>query len=144
MKKKPRFHLIAAPRTPSGSTFSYREAGEGQELPRAREYFQDEGKDSQELHGFVDKQLQTRAGGIIKHNTKAVKNLAPKQAFPGDNVDEGSGPEPSTKKAKQPAKPAAGVPARDRDDERMTDEEPYSGAELDDLVEGEDYMDADG
>eukprot|EP00873_Tetraselmis_striata_P008591 jgi/Tetstr1/428855/TSEL_018842.t1 len=57
------------------------------------------------------KQQQKRAGGIIKHNTNAVENLAPAQAFPGDNVDRGSSPEPPAKKAKQPAKPAAGVPA---------------------------------
>eukprot|EP00873_Tetraselmis_striata_P027392 jgi/Tetstr1/447656/TSEL_035014.t1 len=57
---------------------------------------------------------QKRAGGIIKHNTHAVKNLAATQAVHGDNVDEGSSPEPPDKKAKQPAKPAAGVPARGR------------------------------
>eukprot|EP00873_Tetraselmis_striata_P014641 jgi/Tetstr1/434905/TSEL_023902.t1 len=51
---------------------------------------------------------EKRAGGIIKHNTNAVKNLAATQAVPGDNVDEGSSPEPPAKKAKQPAKPAAG------------------------------------
>eukprot|EP00873_Tetraselmis_striata_P021336 jgi/Tetstr1/441600/TSEL_029828.t1 len=55
---------------------------------------------------------QKRAGGIIKHNTNAVKNLAATQAVSGDNVDEGSSPEPPAKKAQQPAKPAAGVPAR--------------------------------
>eukprot|EP00873_Tetraselmis_striata_P041854 jgi/Tetstr1/462118/TSEL_007186.t1 len=60
------------------------------------------------------KQHQKKAGGIIKHNTNAVKSLAAKQAFAGDNVEEGSSPEPPTKKAKQPAKPAAGVPARGR------------------------------
>eukprot|EP00873_Tetraselmis_striata_P027709 jgi/Tetstr1/447973/TSEL_035277.t1 len=55
------------------------------------------------------------AGGIIKHNTNAVKRMAATQAFPSDiNVDEGSSPEPPAKKAKQPAKPAAGVPARSR------------------------------
>eukprot|EP00873_Tetraselmis_striata_P009962 jgi/Tetstr1/430226/TSEL_020055.t1 len=42
----------------------------------------------------VLKQQQKRAGGIIKHNTNAVKNLAATQAVPGDNVDEGSSPEP--------------------------------------------------
>eukprot|EP00873_Tetraselmis_striata_P000871 jgi/Tetstr1/421135/TSEL_012178.t1 len=57
---------------------------------------------------------EKRAGGIIKHNTNAVKNLAAKQAVPGDNVDEGSSPEPPAKQAKQPAKPAAGGPARGR------------------------------
>eukprot|EP00873_Tetraselmis_striata_P043062 jgi/Tetstr1/463326/TSEL_008250.t1 len=57
---------------------------------------------------------QKRAGGIIKHNTNAVKNLAATQAVPGDNVDEGSSPEPPAKKAKQPAKPAAGGLARGR------------------------------
>eukprot|EP00873_Tetraselmis_striata_P025861 jgi/Tetstr1/446125/TSEL_033725.t1 len=57
-------------------------------------------------------QQQNRAGGIIKHNTNAVKKLAATQAVPGDNVDEGSSPEPPAKKAKQPAKPAAGVPTR--------------------------------
>eukprot|EP00873_Tetraselmis_striata_P019373 jgi/Tetstr1/439637/TSEL_028059.t1 len=35
-----------------------------------------------------------RAGGIIKPNTNAVKSLAARQAVPGDNVDEGSSPEP--------------------------------------------------
>eukprot|EP00873_Tetraselmis_striata_P008113 jgi/Tetstr1/428377/TSEL_018411.t1 len=66
---------------------------------------------SLELHGLVGvlKQQQKKAGGIIKQNTNAVKNLAATQVFPGDNVDEGSSPEPSAKKAKQPAKPAAGV-----------------------------------
>eukprot|EP00873_Tetraselmis_striata_P040851 jgi/Tetstr1/461115/TSEL_006254.t1 len=59
---------------------------------------------------------QKRAGGIIKHNSNAVKNLAATQAFPGENVDEGNSPEPRAKKAKQPAKPAAGVPARGRGD----------------------------
>eukprot|EP00873_Tetraselmis_striata_P043638 jgi/Tetstr1/463902/TSEL_008712.t1 len=54
------------------------------------------------------------AGGIIKHNTTAVNNLAATQAVPGDNVDEGSSLEAPAKKAKQPAKPAAGVPARGR------------------------------
>eukprot|EP00873_Tetraselmis_striata_P014504 jgi/Tetstr1/434768/TSEL_023819.t1 len=54
-----------------------------------------------------------KAGGIIKHNTNADKDMAATQAFPGD-VDEGSSPEPPVKKAKQPAKPAAGVPARGR------------------------------
>eukprot|EP00873_Tetraselmis_striata_P022995 jgi/Tetstr1/443259/TSEL_031293.t1 len=57
---------------------------------------------------------QKRAGGIIKHNTNAVKNMAASQAVPGDNVDKGSSPEPPAKKAKQPAKPPAGVPARGR------------------------------
>eukprot|EP00873_Tetraselmis_striata_P018274 jgi/Tetstr1/438538/TSEL_027090.t1 len=57
---------------------------------------------------------QKRAGGIIKHNTNAVKNLAATQAVPGYNVDEGSSPEPLAKKVKQPAKPAAGVLARGR------------------------------
>eukprot|EP00873_Tetraselmis_striata_P042848 jgi/Tetstr1/463112/TSEL_008046.t1 len=60
-----------------------------------------------------------RAGGIIKHNTNAVKNRrAATQAFPGDNVDEGGSPEPPAKEAKQPAKPEAGVPARGRGDAR--------------------------
>eukprot|EP00873_Tetraselmis_striata_P026062 jgi/Tetstr1/446326/TSEL_033869.t1 len=53
---------------------------------------------------------QKRAGSIIKHNINAVKNMAAMQAVPGDNVDEGSSPEPPAKKAKQPAKPAAGGP----------------------------------
>eukprot|EP00873_Tetraselmis_striata_P037322 jgi/Tetstr1/457586/TSEL_044154.t1 len=53
------------------------------------------------------KQQQKRAGGIIKHTTNAVKNLAATHACSGDNVDEGSSPEPPAKKAKQPAKPAA-------------------------------------
>eukprot|EP00873_Tetraselmis_striata_P020889 jgi/Tetstr1/441153/TSEL_029413.t1 len=48
------------------------------------------------------------AGDIIKqHNTNAVKNLAATQASLGDNVDEGSSPEPPAKGAK-PAKPAVG------------------------------------
>eukprot|EP00873_Tetraselmis_striata_P039901 jgi/Tetstr1/460165/TSEL_005481.t1 len=52
------------------------------------------------------------AGGIIKHYTNTVKKLAATQAFPGVNVDEGgSSSEPPAKKAKQLAKPAAGVPA---------------------------------
>eukprot|EP00873_Tetraselmis_striata_P012486 jgi/Tetstr1/432750/TSEL_022116.t1 len=55
-----------------------------------------------------------RAGGIIKRNTNAVKNLAARQAVLGDNVDEGSSPEPPAKKTKQPAKPAGGGPARGR------------------------------
>eukprot|EP00873_Tetraselmis_striata_P006302 jgi/Tetstr1/426566/TSEL_001642.t1 len=62
---------------------------------------------SPKLHGFVGvlAHQQKRAGGIIKHNTNAVKNLAATQAVPGDNVDEGSSPEPP---AKQPAKLAVG------------------------------------
>eukprot|EP00873_Tetraselmis_striata_P025161 jgi/Tetstr1/445425/TSEL_033207.t1 len=67
------------------------------------------------LGGRVLAQQQKRAGGIINHNTNAVKNLAATQAVPGDNDDEGSSPEPpANKKAKQPAKPAARVPARGR------------------------------
>eukprot|EP00873_Tetraselmis_striata_P039209 jgi/Tetstr1/459473/TSEL_004840.t1 len=71
---------------------------------------------SPKLHGLVGvlKQQQKREGGVIKDNTNAVKNLAATQAVPGDNVDESSSPEPPAKKAKQPAKPAAGVPARGR------------------------------
>eukprot|EP00873_Tetraselmis_striata_P018972 jgi/Tetstr1/439236/TSEL_027678.t1 len=71
---------------------------------------------SPKLHGLVGvlAQPQKRAGGIIKHNTNAVKNLAATQAVPGDNVDEGSSPEPPAKKAKQPAKPAAGGLAQGR------------------------------
>eukprot|EP00873_Tetraselmis_striata_P003102 jgi/Tetstr1/423366/TSEL_001371.t1 len=73
------------------------------------------------LHGLVGvmAQLQKTAGG--HHQTqhqRAVKNLAATQAVPGDNVDEGSSPEPPAKKAKQPAKPAAGVPARGRSGDR--------------------------
>eukprot|EP00873_Tetraselmis_striata_P000378 jgi/Tetstr1/420642/TSEL_011730.t1 len=52
------------------------------------------------LHGLVGvlAQQQKRAGGIIKHNyTNAVKNMAATQAVPGDNVDEGSSPEPPAK-----------------------------------------------
>eukprot|EP00873_Tetraselmis_striata_P044931 jgi/Tetstr1/465195/TSEL_009902.t1 len=62
----------------------------------------------------VPKQQHKRAGGIIKHNTNAVKSLAATQAAPGDNVDEGSSPEPSAKKANHPANPADGVPAHGR------------------------------
>eukprot|EP00873_Tetraselmis_striata_P021519 jgi/Tetstr1/441783/TSEL_030000.t1 len=71
---------------------------------------------SPKLHGLVGvlAQQQKRAGGIIKHNTNAVKNLADTQAVPGDNVDEGSSPEPPAKNAKQPAKPAAGGLAQGR------------------------------
>eukprot|EP00873_Tetraselmis_striata_P007247 jgi/Tetstr1/427511/TSEL_017637.t1 len=72
---------------------------------------------SPKIHGLVGmlKQPLKRAGGFIKHNTNAVKNLAAMQAFPGDNVDEGSSSEPPAKKAKPPAaKPAGGVPARGR------------------------------
>eukprot|EP00873_Tetraselmis_striata_P021925 jgi/Tetstr1/442189/TSEL_030339.t1 len=71
---------------------------------------------SPKLHGLVGvlAQQQKRACGIIKHNTNAVKNMAATQAVPGDNVAEGSSPEPPAKKAKQPAKPAAGVSARGR------------------------------
>eukprot|EP00873_Tetraselmis_striata_P000903 jgi/Tetstr1/421167/TSEL_012210.t1 len=57
------------------------------------------------------KQYYKKAGGIIKHNTNVVKNLAATQDFPSDNVDEGNSPEPPAKKAKQPTKAAAGVPA---------------------------------
>eukprot|EP00873_Tetraselmis_striata_P005080 jgi/Tetstr1/425344/TSEL_015793.t1 len=71
---------------------------------------------SPKLHGLVGvlAQRQKRAGGTIKHNTNAVKNLAATQAVPGDNVDEGCSPEPQPKKAKQPAKPATGGLARGR------------------------------
>eukprot|EP00873_Tetraselmis_striata_P007876 jgi/Tetstr1/428140/TSEL_018192.t1 len=67
-----------------------------------------------ELHGFVGmlKQQQKKVGGIIKRITNAVKSMAATQASPGDNIDEGGSPEPPAKKAKQPAKPAARVPAR--------------------------------
>eukprot|EP00873_Tetraselmis_striata_P016063 jgi/Tetstr1/436327/TSEL_025165.t1 len=57
---------------------------------------------------------EKRTGGILKHNTNAVNNLAATQAVPGDNVDEGCCPEPPAKKVKQPAKPGAGVPSRGR------------------------------
>eukprot|EP00873_Tetraselmis_striata_P009174 jgi/Tetstr1/429438/TSEL_019348.t1 len=73
---------------------------------------------SPKLHGLVGvlAQQHKRAGGIIKHN--AVKNMAATQAVPdnvlGDNVDEGNSPKPPAKKAKQPAKPAAGGLARGR------------------------------
>eukprot|EP00873_Tetraselmis_striata_P025479 jgi/Tetstr1/445743/TSEL_033391.t1 len=60
------------------------------------------------------KQQKKKADGIIKHNTNAAKSQVATQAFPGDNVDEGSSPELRVKKAKQPAKPAARVPARGR------------------------------
>eukprot|EP00873_Tetraselmis_striata_P016202 jgi/Tetstr1/436466/TSEL_025294.t1 len=62
------------------------------------------------------KQHQKKTGGIIKHNTNAVKNMAATrtQALPGDNVDEGTRPEPPAKKTKQPDQPAATVPARGR------------------------------
>eukprot|EP00873_Tetraselmis_striata_P018314 jgi/Tetstr1/438578/TSEL_027129.t1 len=68
---------------------------------------------SPKLHGLVGvpKQQQKKAGGMIKHNTNAVKNMAATQAFPGNNVDEGNSPEPPAKKAKKPTKSAAGVPA---------------------------------
>eukprot|EP00873_Tetraselmis_striata_P043399 jgi/Tetstr1/463663/TSEL_008524.t1 len=54
---------------------------------------------SPKLHGLVgvQPQQQKRAGGIIKHNTNAVKNMAATQAVHGDNVDEGSSPEPPAK-----------------------------------------------
>eukprot|EP00873_Tetraselmis_striata_P040877 jgi/Tetstr1/461141/TSEL_006279.t1 len=58
--------------------------------------------------------FKKRAGGVIKHNTNAVKKLAATQAVPSDNVDEGSRPEPPAKKAKQLAKPAAGGLVRGR------------------------------
>eukprot|EP00873_Tetraselmis_striata_P037805 jgi/Tetstr1/458069/TSEL_044576.t1 len=60
----------------------------------------------------VLRQHLKKAGGIIKHNTNAVKNMAATQVFTGDNVDEVSSPEPPAKKPKQPAKPAVEVPAR--------------------------------
>eukprot|EP00873_Tetraselmis_striata_P045892 jgi/Tetstr1/466156/TSEL_010717.t1 len=71
---------------------------------------------SPKLHGLVGvlAQQQNGAGGIIKHNTNTVKNMAATQAVPGDNVDEGISPEPPAKKAEQPAKPAAGGPAQGR------------------------------
>eukprot|EP00873_Tetraselmis_striata_P003909 jgi/Tetstr1/424173/TSEL_014779.t1 len=59
---------------------------------------------SPKLHGLVGvlAQQQKRAGGIIKHITNAVKNMAPKQAVPGDNVDEGSSPYPRPRKPSSP------------------------------------------
>eukprot|EP00873_Tetraselmis_striata_P003754 jgi/Tetstr1/424018/TSEL_014629.t1 len=73
---------------------------------------------SPELHGYVgvSDEAPSKEGGRhnqapTRINTNAVKNLVATQAFPGDNVDKGSGPEPPAKKATQPAKPAAGVPA---------------------------------
>eukprot|EP00873_Tetraselmis_striata_P013168 jgi/Tetstr1/433432/TSEL_022706.t1 len=58
---------------------------------------------SPKLHGLVGvlAQQHERAGGIIKHNTNAVKNLAATQAVLGDNVDGGNSTEPPAKKAKQ-------------------------------------------
>eukprot|EP00873_Tetraselmis_striata_P002843 jgi/Tetstr1/423107/TSEL_013877.t1 len=71
---------------------------------------------SPKLHSFVGvlRHHQKKAGGIIKHDTNAVKNLAATQAFTGDKVDAGSSnsPEAPAMKAKQLAKPAAEVPAR--------------------------------
>eukprot|EP00873_Tetraselmis_striata_P021140 jgi/Tetstr1/441404/TSEL_029651.t1 len=72
-----------------------------------------------ELHaGFVGvlKQPQKKAGGITKLNTNAPRSMTAMQAFPGDNVDEGSSPEPPANKAEQRVKPAAEVPARGRGD----------------------------
>eukprot|EP00873_Tetraselmis_striata_P029282 jgi/Tetstr1/449546/TSEL_036634.t2 len=67
------------------------------------------------LVGVLLKQHHKTAGGVIKHNTNAVKSMAATQAFSGDDVDEGRSPEPLAKKAKQPAKPAVGVvPVRGR------------------------------
>eukprot|EP00873_Tetraselmis_striata_P004868 jgi/Tetstr1/425132/TSEL_015594.t1 len=72
---------------------------------------------SPKLPGYlvgVMAQQQKRAGGIMKHNTNAIKNMAATQAVPGDNVDEGSSPEPPARKGEPPAEPAVGVPARGR------------------------------
>eukprot|EP00873_Tetraselmis_striata_P025835 jgi/Tetstr1/446099/TSEL_033699.t1 len=52
----------------------------------------------QALAGVLAQQHK-KAGSIIKHNTIAAKHLAATQAFPGDNVDEGSRSEPPAKKA---------------------------------------------
>eukprot|EP00873_Tetraselmis_striata_P021896 jgi/Tetstr1/442160/TSEL_030312.t1 len=63
----------------------------------ARQYYGDVGKDAQELPGFVGVLKQhhkKKAGIIIKHNANAVENPAATQAFPGNNVDGGSSPEP--------------------------------------------------
>eukprot|EP00873_Tetraselmis_striata_P012070 jgi/Tetstr1/432334/TSEL_021732.t1 len=59
---------------------------------------------SPKLHGLVGvlAQQRKRAGGIIKHNTNAVKNLAATQAVPGDNVDEDSSPEPRPRRPSSP------------------------------------------
>eukprot|EP00873_Tetraselmis_striata_P036122 jgi/Tetstr1/456386/TSEL_043120.t1 len=72
---------------------------------------------SPKLHGLVGVPAwhQKRAGGIIKHNTNAVNNLAATKDVPGDNVDEGSSPEPPARKASSPpsrrleCRPGAGV-----------------------------------
>eukprot|EP00873_Tetraselmis_striata_P044549 jgi/Tetstr1/464813/TSEL_009552.t1 len=69
----------------------------------ARHYLRDVGKDPHD-----------KGGRHLKHNTNAVKNLAATPVFHGDNVDEGNSPELPAKKAKQPGKPAAGVPSRGR------------------------------
>eukprot|EP00873_Tetraselmis_striata_P010697 jgi/Tetstr1/430961/TSEL_020716.t1 len=70
------------------------------------------------LFAGVPARQKKRAGGIIKNNNNAVKKAAhasaATQAVPGDNVDEGSSPEPPSKKAKHPAKPAAGGLAKGR------------------------------
>eukprot|EP00873_Tetraselmis_striata_P017985 jgi/Tetstr1/438249/TSEL_026818.t1 len=66
------------------------------------------------LNGMVGvlRQQQNKAGGIIKHNTNAVENMAATQAFTRDIVDEGSSPKPPAKKSKQlPTKSAAEMPA---------------------------------
>eukprot|EP00873_Tetraselmis_striata_P035168 jgi/Tetstr1/455432/TSEL_042262.t1 len=45
-------------------------------------------------------------------NTNAIKSLAATQAFPCDNVDEGSSPEPPVKKAKASSPPSRRLECR--------------------------------
>eukprot|EP00873_Tetraselmis_striata_P028741 jgi/Tetstr1/449005/TSEL_036230.t1 len=95
------FQRGATARTPDGAGRSH--------AARSRRSEGAEADDERVPCGALDR--QKRAGDI--GTTPAL--VATQAVHPGDNVDEGGSPEPPAKKAKQPAKPAAGGPARGRD-----------------------------
>eukprot|EP00873_Tetraselmis_striata_P002355 jgi/Tetstr1/422619/TSEL_013425.t1 len=84
---------------------------------------------------FVDVSLGAYGGGALEAYTKSTHTEAERTEFQKAVMSQLTGwtTEESTRHTKKQS-----------DDERMTDEAPDSGAELDDLVEEEDYMNADG
>eukprot|EP00873_Tetraselmis_striata_P017589 jgi/Tetstr1/437853/TSEL_026493.t1 len=86
-----------------------------------------------ELNGIMGvlRQPHKKSGGIIKHNTNAVKNLAATQAFLGDNVDEGSipgDPGQEVQAARQAGSWSAGPgPGRGGRVDAHVDESSYAG-----------------
>eukprot|EP00873_Tetraselmis_striata_P035717 jgi/Tetstr1/455981/TSEL_042760.t1 len=66
-----------------------------------------DGNPSDDSHGDSDGEGDA-AARMRARTAKEVGRRDHCRAVPGENVDEGSSPEPPAKKAKQPAKPAAG------------------------------------